>query len=539
MGIPSYFITLLKNNSNILNKFSSKFTANGLYFDSNSIIYDVIKELENRIEDPITNELIYKNVCEKLVLYINIVNPRNEIYISLDGVSPSAKIEQQRQRRYKTQVVRNIKNQINPSERTYFDTNQITPGTEFMDNLCLYITEYFKMRDILNNKHINIILNLSTSPGEGEHKIYNYIRQNHHVLKTKYNTYKYNHLIYGLDSDLIMLSLINYDIVSDIYLLREAPHFINKINNKYVPGILYYIDFNIIKSIITHGIHQDDYVLVSFIIGNDFIPHNPAFTLRNDGLAVIIDTYKKTFSKNIGKRNITHIYNNRRTIDHVNLKKLFIELSNIESVNFKENLERKLNFSNKIQRTSINDMTLDDKINFIPKSNVDKEYSIFKHCSNEINKKKIYYKVCFGNDYNNITPILENYLEALYWNFDYYTQNNIDVFWKYNYNHAPFLSDVVCSMTDFEPTNCFSINTCINISKNPIHPQTQLSYVLPKESHRFLNKNVKKYIDETRPELTHHCLNYDYAFSSYLWEGHLELNYIDIKQLNDDIIKII
>jgi 5'-3' exonuclease len=75
--------------------------------------------------------------------------------------------------------------------------------------------------------------------------------------------------------------------------------------------------------------------------------------------------------------------------------------------------------------------------------------------------------------------------------------------------------------------------------KNPIHPQTQLSYVLPKESYGYLKENIKTYIEDNIPELIHHNLEYDYIFSSYLWEGHLDLNYIDIKHLNEKLMLII
>jgi 5'-3' exonuclease len=544
MGIPSYFVSLLKNNSNLLNKLSPTFIINALYFDSNSIIYDVIKELEdNKDQKSIINNDIYKKVCEKLMFYIKTINPQNEIYISLDGVAPSAKMEQQRQRRYKTQLIRNIKQQIQPSSTIHFNTNQITPGTKFMNELCVYLTKYFQTHIIFNNKNerVNVVLSLSTIPGEGEHKIYNYIRQNHASLVLKYNAPTYSHIIYGLDSDLIMLSLINCDIVNNIYLLREAPHFIDKINKKYSPGTLYYIDFNKIKNIITHDIHQDDYVLISFIIGNDFIPHNPAFTLRNNGLDVILKTYKTLFSKNIGNRNITYLYNNKRTIDITNLKKLFIELSVIEKTHFKDAINRKLDFADKIHRQSNKDMSIDDKLNFIPKINVEKEHSLFKQCNGENAWKKNYYKLCFNVEYNNkdFSNIIENYLDALYWNFDYYTQCSIDVFWKYNYHHAPLLSDVVCNMTDFLFNERFTENNCMEMYKNPIHPQTQLSYVLPKESYGYLKENIKTYIEDNIPELIHHNLEYNYVFSSYLWEGHLDLNYIDIKHLNDKLMLII
>lgn len=551
MGIPSYFISLLKNNSTLLHKLSSNLVINGLYFDSNSIIYDVIRELEtNAPDNKIANETIYKMVCEKLMFYINTIQPRNEVYISIDGVAPAAKMEQQRQRRYKTQLIMNMKQDIEGTSACKMNTTQITPGTEFMEQLCRYMNKYFNSHKIYNavNNRINVILSLSDIPGEGEHKIYNYIRQQHSDLQNKYDTDSYKHIVYGLDSDLIMLSLINSDVVDNIYLVREAPHFIKQINKKYSPGVLYYIDFNKIKEIITHGIHQDDYVLISFILGNDFIPHNPAFNLRNSGLDTVINMYKNVFADTVGGRNITCSENGGRSIHMANLKALFIELSKIEKVHFKDNIERKFKFAGKPPRPGDKKLTLDDKLNFIPKINFEKERNIFMLADGEHAWKSNYYKICLHTDYypesshernGDLITILDNYLDALFWNFDYYTQHKVDVFWKYNYHHAPLLGDVVRVMSDFDFDGRFSKGNCFSIEDNPIHPQTQLAYVLPRESHHFLKNVIKTYVSKTMPELTNHNLDYDYAFSTYLWEGHLDLNYIDIQHLNDVITKCV
>jgi len=55
-----------------------------------------------------------------------------------------------------------------------------------------------------------------TAPGEGEHKIFNYIRKLRQDPKYNPDT---THAIHGLDADLVMLSLATHE--KKIYLIRE------------------------------------------------------------------------------------------------------------------------------------------------------------------------------------------------------------------------------------------------------------------------------------------------------------------------------
>ena len=69
MGIPSYFSYIIKNYPNILKKFQRNFSQkeiifNNLFLDSNSIIYDSMREIEYKNSNDFERKLI-NAVCKK------------------------------------------------------------------------------------------------------------------------------------------------------------------------------------------------------------------------------------------------------------------------------------------------------------------------------------------------------------------------------------------------------------------------------------------------------------------------------------------
>jgi len=185
MGIPYYFYSLTQKYNNII--YNKKPDITDIYYiDFNGIIHNIAQDvMKNNIEN--IEEKILENIWLKIEYYIHTYKAKKYI-ICADGVAPVAKMFQQRKRRYLS-VYRNILDEENV-KNPIWDTNAITPGTEFMNKLNMYIKS--KIRYSIHNVEINY--SGSDENGEGEHKLFR---------KLQTITNNDNIIINGLDADLI------------------------------------------------------------------------------------------------------------------------------------------------------------------------------------------------------------------------------------------------------------------------------------------------------------------------------------------------
>jgi len=523
MGIPSYFSYIVKHFSYLIRKLDNTFKIHNLYLDCNSIIYDAVHNIDftKLIENDV--DTIIRNVIAKIDNYIELIQPTCNVFIAFDGVAPVAKLEQQRNRRYKSLYQNNISKSIfKDSKPDPWNTTAITPGTVFMKKLNDKIKSNYSNPTKFNVQ--KIIVSTSEHAGEGEHKLFEYIRTYPEQHQDK------NTIIYGLDADLMMLSINHLPISDKIYLFRETPHFIQSINPDLDPNESYIIDIPELAKVITLDMNNGvelttiqqknriyDYIFMCFFLGNDFMPHFPAINIRTGGIDKMINAYKSSIGTT--DKNLT----DGKTIYWKNVRELISILASKEE----EFIQTETKLRDRREKFVLPSSTPEEKFkNFeslpIYERGIEKYINPFKP-----NWRKRYYKSLVKNDITEeeISAMCINYLQGLEWTMKYYTTGCTDWKWCYKYNYPPLLCDLLKHVPLFE-TEYFTYKP-----PSPVSELVQLCYVLPLQSlHLLPNKLYNSLMKEHLDWYKNDC-NFIWAYCRYFWESHVIMPEIDIDEL--------
>uniref|UniRef100_A0A8B9P263 5'-3' exoribonuclease n=1 Tax=Apteryx owenii TaxID=8824 RepID=A0A8B9P263_APTOW len=326
-----------------------------LYLDMNGIIHPCTHPEDKPA--PKNEDEMMVAIFEYIDRIFNIVRPRRLLYMAIDGVAPRAKMNQQRSRRFRAskegmeaaeekQKIRQeilAKGGILPPEevKERFDSNCITPGTEFMDNLAKCLRYY--IADRLNSdpgwKNLTVILSDASAPGEGEHKIMDYIRRQRAQPNHDPNTH---HCLCGADADLIMLGLAthepNFTIIREEFkpnkpkpcsLCNQMGHEVKDCqglprekqgkHDQFADSLptseqeFIFIRLCVLREYLERELTMaslpftfdfersvDDWVFMCFFVGNDFLPHLPSLEIREGAIDRLVNIYKNVVHKTGG-----------------------------------------------------------------------------------------------------------------------------------------------------------------------------------------------------------------------------------------------
>jgi 5'-3' exoribonuclease 1 len=444
---------------------------------------------------------VFKDVCKTIEHLITVVNPNKRVILCVDGSAPLAKQIQQARRRYVSSLSR-VEDDVS------FDSNNISPGTLFMHHLNQYIDFFIKLKMTENPlwHKLEIIFSNEKVPCEGEAKLMSYLR--------KYGKKNESFIFYGLDADLIMLSLISH--FPNIYILREDTF--DKKNNflfidipKIIPELLQTLRWEAKiqeneyepshKFIPEWGIN--DFVFLAFMVGNDFLHHIPTLEIIEGGIHVIINSYKEIAST---YGHITRVENGKTIISLKALQKFLESIDSYESTLLNKKFKNR-NFYFPDQ-TLIDSSLVDSNGTYT--IDVNKYHTIF--CEKHFNYKEE------ENDEAKLEIICHQYLDGLQWVLQYYSQDVPDWNWFFPYHYTPpakFIAKYIDSYT----RKVFRKN-------KPMLPFQQLMSIIPQKSSSILPKPLNTLIQK------HENIHIDLSGKKYEYQGIVLLPFIDISKVN-------
>jgi 5'-3' exonuclease len=536
MGVPGFFAWILrkyKKNKIIIDN-NNDIETDFILFDTNCLLHPTCfkvlamkQEMLNKskhvdikkLENTMMKECL--NYIDSIVSYIK---PKVGVYIAIDGVAPVAKIKQQRSRRFKSVSDRQLKENIlkkhkKPTEY-FWNNSAITPGTDFMIRLHKMIINWIK-----NKKDgLKYIYSSCYEPAEGEHKLLEFIRKNR----------KYRYIIYGLDADLIFLSLASNH--NKIYLLREAVHLKND-NDKFV-----FVDIDMLKVAIMETMHNymikdedsnimielkndiiNDFIFICYFLGNDFLPHMEALDISKGGIDILLKCYCNMYKELYlnGKKPYIVLKNK---ICKKNLLK-FIDLLYVDE---KEILKLNYNTKRYYPKCDSNDsyvreMHRIDNVMF----KVNDPIMVGKDNYNDYRKR--YYMYHMNVEEKDLEKTVEDicmkYLQGLEWVTIYYFKGCPDWHWYYPYDYPPFLNDIKKYIKKYKLTK-FNLNS-------PLKPYQQLLCVLPIQS-KYLVPYKYRYYMHPKSKLGHlypYRFKQDFIGKTKYWKGIPILPKLDIESV--------
>ena len=536
MGVPGFFSWLIRNKNKLGSKHiineTIKYKVKYLMLDTNCLLHPCVNNIIEKYKlnqlllnsDKFIREQLEEHIWNKIENYIEDmlkkINPEN-LLIAIDGVAPMGKILQQRQRRYKylydKQIKIDTKNDIKCIKQEDgielpeipISSIELTPGTDYMEGIHKRMEKF--VEKINKKTKTKCIYSSYHEEGEGEHKILQYIRKN---LKDNLTD---TIVIYGLDADLLFLSLgIGY--TNNLYIMREKQIFNNNEVDLDAEIQYNYVEIKQLHKLISNlGISTNDFIVLCYLIGNDFIPSLLTIDVKKGGLDKIFTAYENLLKKLKLEQNDEHgniktnllikqdIINSKSSLEYIINDVLLVEL-------FKELIWTEKHIWKNINRENYNNHNNNNNHNHNNKKNkeIEKEnekmntMNKFKsgttHNTNFLDKIEFssdieYYSYylgieCISIDNLIIIRMVKDYITTITWCINYYLKDCISWSHGYNFIIAPLIKDII----KYYPNR-------IEIKRNSreLNPVEQLILAIPPYTYKYvIEKSIIKEIKKDK-----------------------------------------
>jgi 5'-3' exonuclease len=514
MGIPSYYKRLIDRYPKLVQKGIRQMTSDILLMDFNCLIYqcvrsDTLPKYTSASRDDWERALI-EAVKKYTVKVWETAGKPAQVLIAVDGVVPMAKIRQQRLRRFKSRWLAAEERGAGvrrPDEESW-DTNAITPGTEFMEKLGVGLRSLAAAR-------AGWKVSCSKEAGEGEQKVMAWVREQGDKLSGKAVT------VYGLDADLIVLSLLaiarNVPGVAGWKLLRELAEFeggradggaFGALDVRELLNIL--VPFNV-----PAAEYMLEYVCGMSFLGNDFLPHSLSVKMREGGHDLL----------RIGLSDI-HATGERLvepdgSVRPRGVSKLLKRWAVTEETWIAENFDHKYKARPMPPRNERDRLMA--QVERLPLE-WKAESAIWKAESGLISGWEEVYKQKWLHGAG-AEQVVGEYLRGLQWIIDYYLGRPVSYSWYFPWNVPPLWKDVVANL---------EVDRDITAppETKPVAPQEQLAMVLPMDSWWLLREPRLRSLPARLPAYWPRQFGFFSVGRRWLWECEAQLPILTPERLD-------
>ncbi|CAK9054743.1 unnamed protein product [Durusdinium trenchii] len=512
MGIPRFYRWLSERypliNENITAEQIPDF--DNLYLDMNGIIHNCSHNNTGGLCQKEESD-VFVEAFSYICRLVQIIRPKKILYMAVDGCAPRAKMNQQRSRRFRAandaREAKDLALQMGEDiSGPHFDSNCITPGTEFMAKLTEHL-RFFICKKIQEDpawQSFTVVLSGPETAGEGEHKIMDYIRKAKAQPDHDPNT---RHCLYGLDADLIMLSLASHE--PHFALLREEVVFgrretkttdqrmliaKDRFQLLHVSLLREYLDIEFAPQIEPkfHNLERiiDDFILFCVLVGNDFLPCLPFAEIGQHGLEDLFRVYKDHLASSSASSSFW-LTKNCGEVDFKQFSKFLKKYGELEDGHLQSACDEQ-------------EFTLGkQRLVGLEEAPAPKEYApdlpIEPPPTSEMAREQ-WYEVKFAMDVNDYEgtqkqrKLFQSYLEGLHWVMRYYFRgpDHASWSWYYPFYHAPMAFD----LANYDNLSNPEISLQVGM---PFKPFQQLMAVLPSSSKTLLPSCYQWLFDSHSP----------------------------------------